>query len=105
MEAKLKLFGIFCIMLVLVAGPIAAVNILGDFFVEINLVFYNAIGETWVSGVFKHYITYKIVGLILSGILSTTGIYLGKYIAKLLYAVTIIGVAGVINFIVILIIK
>lgn len=71
--------------------------------VNINYSVYESFGESLLSGVFKHFITYKIVGLILSTGIAGGSVFLGKWIGKIAYAIVIIGVVAMLNFIAILI--
>ena len=52
---------------------------------------------------FKRFITFKIVGLILSTGIAGGSIFLGKWIDKLAYVLVAIGVVAMLNFISILI--
>jgi len=71
--------------------------------VVFNKVFYDSLGESLLSGVFKHYLTYRIVGLILSAGIAGGSAFLGKWIGKLAYLLVAIGIVAMFNFISILI--
>ncbi|PKK99771.1 MAG: hypothetical protein CVV57_01585 [Tenericutes bacterium HGW-Tenericutes-2] len=67
--------------------------------ITINEAVYTILNESVLRVVFKHRITFYLVGLILSGSTSFFGLKLGRDIGKLLYALVAIGVVGILNFI------
>lgn len=71
--------------------------------IELNRAVYESFGESLLSDVFKHFITFKIVGLVLSTGIAGGSSFLGKWIGKTAYAITILGVIVMLNFITILI--
>jgi hypothetical protein len=99
------LFGI----LVYALGLWGALTFVGDIIekllaglIQINYDIYLALGESLLSGIFKHFITYKIVGLILTSGIAGGSAFLGKWIGKTAYIIVGIGVVAILNFITIL---
>ncbi len=83
---------------------IEIVGLLLDVLVAVNYAIYEALGESLLSGMFKHFITYKIVGLILSTGIAGGSAFLGKWIGKVAYILVGAAVVAVLNFITILIV-
>ena len=104
--------GIVCFAILVLAfeffGAIGFVfeiaGLLFDALVAINYAIYEALGDSLLSGMFKHFITYKIVGLILSTGIAGESAFLGKWIGKLAYFLIGAAVVAVLNFITILIV-
>lgn len=102
MNNKTKII-IIITLLVLSIGLIPTINIIFEFLVKFNDAVYSVLHESIFSFIFKHKITYYLVGLLLSSLSSFFGIKLGKEIGKLLYFILGFGVAGILNFILMLI--
>lgn len=91
------------ILLVITIGVVPTIMLLIDVLVLFNEAFFIILNESILSFIFKHKITYYIVGLILSGVTSYFGVRLGSNIGKILYAIVAVGVVGMLNFIMMLI--
>lgn len=93
---------VIVIFLIITIGVLPTFNIVMDFLIIVNDAIYDALDESLLSFLFKHKITYYLVGLILSGVFSILGFKLGKSVGKILYAIVLVGVAGMLNYIMIL---
>ncbi len=97
--------GFLIILLILTIGFIPTITFFFNILITLNNDMYTLLNESIFSFLFKHQIAYYIVGLILSGATSLFGIKLGSSISKVLYAIVVIGVAGVFNFLTMIIIN
>lgn len=94
---------VIVVFLIATIGVVPTFNIIIDFLIIVNDAIYDVLDESLLSFLFKHKITYYLVGLILSGVSSILGFKLGKSVGKILYAIAIVGVAGMLNYIMLLI--
>src|SRR5690554_1906579 len=91
------------ILLIITIGIIPTISLLIDVLIVFNEAIYAVFNESILSFLFKHKITFYIVGLILSSITSYFGIRLGSNFGKALYAIVAIGVVGILNFLMMII--
>ncbi len=92
------------ILFIFTIGFIPTITFFFNILITLNNAMYTLLNESILSFLFKHQITYYIVGLILSGVTSLFGIKFGRSISKVLYAIVAIGVAGVLNFLMMIIV-
>ncbi|MCF7930471.1 MAG: hypothetical protein K9L02_03055 [Acholeplasmataceae bacterium] len=91
------------ILLVLAIGFIPAIELVIEVLIMLNDVIFSVLNESILSFLFKHKVTYYIVGLILSSVSSYFGVKLGINVSRILYAIVAIGIAGILNFIMMII--
>lgn len=94
---------ILVFLLLITIGLISTANLLLEFLIDFNDAIFSVLNQSILSILFKHKITFYIVGLILSGITSFLSIKYRSDIGKILYFLVTIGVAGMLNFIIMII--
>jgi hypothetical protein len=94
---------VLVILLVITIGLIPTIKLLIDVLIVFNEAIFAVLNESILSFIFKHKITFYLVGLILSGVTSFFGIKLGSDVGKFIYAIVVIGVAGMLNFLMMII--